>query len=212
MHILPLLVAGFAALASASAPKKPITALQIGVKHRVPEEECTKRSHDGDTLSMHYTGTLYDTGAKFDSSLDRNEPLQFTLGTGQVIQGWDQGLKNMCIGEKRRLKIPPSLGYGSQGAGSAIPGNAALVFDVELVDIIPGRRTFANNNNNQGSSSDDRFEQFKSPLFLISTGGIVSLFAAMYFYSRKSEASAAKKPADASSSKPKPKPKSTRVD
>ncbi|KAI8335971.1 hypothetical protein BC941DRAFT_429916 [Chlamydoabsidia padenii] len=159
MHLIPLLVAGFAALASASSTKKPVTALQIGIKHRVPEEQCTKRSHDGDTLSMHYTGTLYDTGAKFDSSLDRNEPLEFTLGTGQVIKGWDQGLKNMCIGEKRRLKIPPSLGYGSQGAGSAIPGDSTLVFDVELVDIKPGRRSFSNNQQQSAETTDDRFEQ-----------------------------------------------------
>lgn len=76
----------------------------------------------------------------------------------------------MCIGEKRRLKIPPSLGYGSQGAGSAIPGNAALVFDVELVDIKPGHRTFGNNNNNQGSSADDRFEQWVETSWIIGGG------------------------------------------
>ncbi|CDH51303.1 fk506-binding protein 2 [Lichtheimia corymbifera JMRC:FSU:9682] len=119
--------------------KEPPKDLQIGVKKRVPAEECKIRSRDGrDKLSMHYTGTLFDTGEKFDSSLDRNQPLQFTLGVGQVIKGWDQGLKNMCIGEKRRLVIPPALGYGAQGAGSAIPGGATLVFEVELVDIKQG--------------------------------------------------------------------------
>ncbi|KAI7874472.1 hypothetical protein K492DRAFT_41297 [Lichtheimia hyalospora FSU 10163] len=118
--------------------KEPPKGLQIGVKKRVPAEECQIRSRDGDKLSMHYTGTLFDTGEKFDSSIDRNQPLQFTLGVGQVIKGWDQGLKNMCIGEKRRLVIPPELGYGDRGAGSAIPGGATLVFEVELVDIKQG--------------------------------------------------------------------------
>ncbi|CAO3600311.1 unnamed protein product [Absidia cylindrospora] len=193
MRVIPILLASFAALVSASTPKKPITSLQIGIKHRVPEELCTKRSHDGDTLSMHYTGTLYDTGAKFDSSLDRNEPLQFTLGSGQVIKGFEAGLKNMCVGEKRRLKIPPHLAYGSQGAGSAIPGNAALVFDVELVDVKPGHRAFDKNRQSSQISHDDRFEQFKSPLFIISTAIVVSLFAVMYLHSRQSATDNSKK-------------------
>ncbi|KAI7852722.1 hypothetical protein BDC45DRAFT_176591 [Circinella umbellata] len=124
----------------ANALREPPKTLQIGVKKRIPEEECTKRSRDGDLLSMHYTGTLFDTGAKFDSSVDRNQPLEFTLGKGQVIKGWDQGLKNMCVGEKRRLVIPPEFGYGDRGAGSAIPGGATLVFEVELMDVTPGQQ------------------------------------------------------------------------
>jgi len=84
---------------------------------------------------MHYTGTLHTNGNKFDSSRDRNRPLDFTLGVGQVIKGWDQGLLDMCIGEKRKLTIPAKLAYGSRSMGSSIPGGSALVFDVELVRI-----------------------------------------------------------------------------
>ncbi|KAJ4460588.1 putative FK506-binding protein 2B [Paratrimastix pyriformis] len=115
-------------------PKK----LQIGVTRRVPAEECTKKSQAGDTLKMHYKGYLYDTGAVFDSSYDRKDPFTFKLGAGQVIKGWDQGLLNMCIGEKRKLVIPSSLGYGDRGAGSKIPGGATLVFEAELLDISRG--------------------------------------------------------------------------
>ncbi|CAM6031754.1 unnamed protein product [Sphagnum compactum] len=106
--------------------------LKIGVKKRV--ENCTIRSRKGDLLHMHYTGTLED-GTEFDSSIPRGEPLTFTLGMGQVIKGWDQGLLNMCEGEKRRLVIPSSLGYGDRGAGEKIPGGATLIFEVELIKI-----------------------------------------------------------------------------
>lgn len=84
---------------------------------------------------MHYTGTLYKDGSKFDSSLDRNSPFEFVLGKGQVIRGWDQGLVGMCVGEKRKLVIPSGLGYGDRGAGAKIPGGATLVFEVELLEI-----------------------------------------------------------------------------
>ena len=88
----------------------------------------------GDTVVMHYTGTLLD-GTKFDSSVDRGTPFTTQIGVGQVIQGWDQGVPGMKVGGKRRLTIPSSLGYGSRGAGAAIPPNAGLIFDVELISI-----------------------------------------------------------------------------
>lgn len=97
-------------------------------------EGCTSKSKSGDMLTMHYTGKLTD-GTKFDSSFDRDQPFTFQLGAGQVIKGWDQGLTDMCVGEKRKLTIPPELGYGERGAGNVIPGGATLVFDVELINI-----------------------------------------------------------------------------
>ena len=88
----------------------------------------------GQTAVVHYTGWLTD-GTKFDSSKDRGQPFSFRLGAGQVIQGWDQGVQGMKVGGKRKLTIPPQLGYGAKGAGGAIPPNATLVFEVELLDI-----------------------------------------------------------------------------
>lgn len=88
----------------------------------------------GDTVVMHYTGTLTD-GTKFDSSLDRGTPFETQIGVGRVIQGWDEGVPGMKIGGKRKLTIPPDMGYGAGGAGDAIPPNATLIFEVELLDI-----------------------------------------------------------------------------
>jgi FKBP-type peptidyl-prolyl cis-trans isomerase FkpA len=92
-------------------------------------------AESGKTVQVHYTGWLTD-GTKFDSSVDRGQPFSFRLGAGNVIRGWDEGVKGMRIGGKRKLTIPPDLGYGAAGTpGGPIPPNATLVFDVELLDV-----------------------------------------------------------------------------
>ena len=104
------------------------------------DDDGTQKSKDGDSLTMHYTGTIDksspsgEKGKQFDSSIGRG-PFTFTLGKGEVISGWDQGLKNMCVGEKRTLVIPANLGYGDTGAGNNIPPGANLNFEVELLGI-----------------------------------------------------------------------------
>ena len=88
----------------------------------------------GQVAVVHYTGWLTD-GTKFDSSLDRNEPLRIPIGAGRVIAGWDEGIPGMRVGERRRLVVPPDLGYGARGAPGAIPPNATLLFEIQLLDI-----------------------------------------------------------------------------
>ncbi|CBQ69273.1 related to FPR2-FK506/rapamycin-binding protein of the ER [Sporisorium reilianum SRZ2] len=134
--IAALALAAAASMVAASESTLP-DKLQVGVKFR--PEVCDDKSQAGDLLAMDGTGTTlehsYADGKKFDSSLDRGQPFEFTLGVGQVIKGWDKGLRDMCVGEKRKLKIPPSDGYGERGAGGTIPPNAHLIFEVELLEI-----------------------------------------------------------------------------
>lgn len=110
--------------------------LKYIITQEAPADAVSPRA--GQSVMVHYTGWLEENGKpgkKFDSSIDRGQPFQFTIGVGQVIKGWDEGVMQMKIGEKRRLIIPAALGYGVRGAGGVIPPNATLIFDVELIDI-----------------------------------------------------------------------------
>ncbi|XP_057297818.1 uncharacterized protein LOC130628820 [Hydractinia symbiolongicarpus] len=99
-----------------------------------PPKNCVRKAAPGDMISMHYRGTL-TSGKEFDSSYSRNQPFDFQLGQGMVIQGWEQGVPGMCVGEKRKLTIPPSLAYGDTGFGDIIPAKSTLVFEIELINI-----------------------------------------------------------------------------
>jgi FKBP-type peptidyl-prolyl cis-trans isomerase len=110
-----------------AVPDGPLGVVDVSVG-KGPEAKA------GDKVKVHYTGTLTN-GTEFDSSRKRNQPFEFTLGKGMVIKGWDQGVAGMKVGGKRKLTIPPGLGYGARGAGGSIPPNSTLLFDVELVEI-----------------------------------------------------------------------------
>jgi FKBP-type peptidyl-prolyl cis-trans isomerase len=113
---------------------KDLTTTPSGLQYKDLETGTGAEAKARSPVQVHYTGELTD-GRKFDSSRDRGDPLDFTLGVGQVIQGWDEGVAGMKVGGRRILVIPPELGYGARGAGGVIPPNATLVFDVELVGV-----------------------------------------------------------------------------
>lgn len=134
---LVLIVGGLAAAAACRAERPAVEELVITDTQVGKGTEAT----NGQRVVVHYTGWLYDPsqpekkGAKFDSSRDRNEPFDFSLGAQQVIPGWDQGVAGMKVGGRRTLTIPPDLAYGAAGAGGVIPPNATLVFEIELLDV-----------------------------------------------------------------------------
>jgi peptidylprolyl isomerase len=129
-------VATAASNAMAQTGKTMTTASGLQITDSKVGTGATPKS--GQTCVMHYTGWLYENGAKgkkFDSSVDRGEPFEFPIGMKRVIAGWDEGVATMKVGGKRTLIIPPQLGYGARGAGGVIPPNATLIFDVELLDV-----------------------------------------------------------------------------
>lgn len=125
-------------LAFAGGCNKDMTGTEVttpsGLKYTDEVIGSGEAPKSGQTVTVHYTGTLPD-GKKFDSSRDRNQPFSFQIGVGQVIKGWDEGVMTMKVGGKRKLTIPPELGYGSRGAGAVIQPNSTLLFDVELISV-----------------------------------------------------------------------------
>jgi FKBP-type peptidyl-prolyl cis-trans isomerase len=129
-------IAASAAPASAAVPaaNAPATVKELKKEDLSPGKGTAAKT--GDTVRVHYTGTLMD-GTKFDSSRDRDEPFEFTLGAGMVIKGWDEGVVGMKPGGKRKLTIPGDKAYGPTGSPPKIPPNATLVFDIELLEVKP---------------------------------------------------------------------------
>ncbi|KAF5101896.1 hypothetical protein D0Z03_000515 [Geotrichum reessii] len=135
LKLIFAIAALFVALVAADAPPAAEAKLRVGILKKVPESQCKRKARSGDVIQVDYTGTLLD-GTVFDSSLKPGRtPFEFGLGLGQVIPGWDRGLLGMCIGEKRKLTIPPHLAYGKTGAGGVIPPDATLIFTAELKGI-----------------------------------------------------------------------------
>jgi peptidylprolyl isomerase len=125
-------------LGRVDAAANQVIEMPNGLKYTDTKTGDGATATSGNKVSVHYTGWLYNNGAKgtkFDSSVDRGQPFQFTLGAHQVIAGWDEGVAGMKVGGKRTLIIPPELGYGARGAGGVIPPNATLMFDVELLGV-----------------------------------------------------------------------------
>lgn len=111
--------------------------IEGGLQYAILSPGSGRTARSGDRVRMHYTGWLMD-GARFDSSVDQNRPIEFVLGRGRVIRGWDLGVVGMKVGEKRQLRIPSALGYGAEGTpDGTIPPNSDLIFDVELLEILP---------------------------------------------------------------------------
>jgi peptidylprolyl isomerase len=132
------IVAAATPLGRADAAANQVIEMPNGLKYTDTKTGDGATATSGNKVSVHYTGWLYNNnakGAKFDSSVDRGQPFQFTLGAHQVIAGWDEGVAGMKVGGKRTLIIPPELGYGAGGAGGVIPPNATLMFDVELLGV-----------------------------------------------------------------------------
>lgn len=119
---------------AAPAVKSPAVTTASGLTYIVTEHGAGAQLKAGDTIIVNYTGLL-TSGLKFDSSLDRSEPFSFSLGAGKVIKGWDEGFQKLRVGDRATLVIPPSLGYGSRGAGGVIPPDATLIFIVEVVGV-----------------------------------------------------------------------------
>jgi len=122
------------AMAADASAEENVVTTDSGLQYVVIAEGDGAQPQPGQRVFVHYVGTLED-GTKFDSSRDRGRPFDFTIGRGQVIKGWDEGVGDMKVGDRRKLIIPPDLGYGARGAGGVIPPNATLIFDVELLRI-----------------------------------------------------------------------------